>query len=63
MNMILKELLLSMIIDLPWLIQGNLNRLESLMLFQVNMRKYFTQRYLVNKVGHTLLDMIQDEHQ
>jgi hypothetical protein len=50
MNVILKELLLSMIMDLPWLIQGHLNQVQSLMFFQVNVSKYFTQRYLV-KIG------------
>jgi hypothetical protein len=51
----------SMIMDLPWLIQGHLNWVQSLMFFQVNVSKYFTHRYLVKQVGHTLLDMIQEE--
>ena len=39
----------------------DLKRVQSLMFFQVNVSKYFTQRYLINKVGHTLLDTIQEE--
>ena len=31
--------------------------------FQFNVSKYFTQRYQVNQVGHTLLDMIHEEDQ
>jgi hypothetical protein len=49
--------------DLPWLVQGHLNWVQSLMFFQVNVSKHFTQGYLVNKVGHTLLDLIQEEDQ
>ena len=35
MNVILKELLLSIPRDLPWLIKGHLNQVHSLMFFQV----------------------------
>ena len=36
-------------------------RVQSLMFFQVNVSKSFTQRYQVKQVGHTLLDTIQEE--
>jgi hypothetical protein len=31
------------------------------MFFQANVNKYFTQRFQVRRIGHLLLDMIQEE--
>ena len=59
--MILKELLLSMPMDLPWLIQGRLSMIHKLMFFQENVNKLFIHRFQVKQVGRTLLDMIQEE--
>ena len=33
------------------------------MFFQVNVNKYFTQRFQVGGIDHLLLDMIQEEGQ
>ena len=61
MNVIVKELLLSMPMDLPWLIQGCLRRVNKLFLFQTNVSWSFIQRFQVKQVHRTLLDMIQEE--
>ena len=45
------------------MVNGHLNRVQSLMFFQVNVSKSFTQRYQVKQVGHTLLYTIQEEDQ
>ena len=56
------ELLLNMLMDLPWSIQGRLSHeRQSPMFFQVNVNRYFTQKFLVDRVGRLLLDMIQEE--
>ena len=63
-QMILIELLLNMIMDLQWLIQGRLSQLGmSPMFFQANVSRYFTQRFHINRVGHLLLDMNREEGQ
>jgi hypothetical protein len=61
MNMIYKELLSSMPMDLPWLIHRCLSWVQKLMLFKANASKYFIQRFQVKQVGCMLLDMIQEE--
>ena len=55
-------LLLNMIVDLLWLIQGHLSQSEmSPMFFQANASKYFILVFHTNQVGHLLLDMTQEE--
>jgi len=61
MNMILKEILLSMIMDLPWLIQGCLRWVLRFMFFQANARRYFTHMFQVKRDGHMFLYIIQEE--
>jgi hypothetical protein len=61
MNVIPLELLLSMPMDLPWLIQGHLSRVEKPMFFQANVRRSFIHRFQVKWFGCTLLDMIQEK--
>ena len=63
MNMILIELLVYMITDLPWLIQGHLSQEQIIKFFQDNVNKSSTQRFQVKQVGHLLLGMIQEEGQ
>ena len=61
MNMISKELLLRMPVDLPCLIEELFSRAQKRMLFQANVSIYFIQRFQLKQFVCKLLDVIQDE--
>lgn len=53
--------IISMLMDLPCLVQGWCSQEHSPMFFEAIVSMSFTQRFQVKCVGNMLLDMIQDD--